>query len=74
MTVLYSGFRGLESTVHGLWQGQGILAALTAAFVTEKGEFLILGVATFFAAIPGFALYEVRRVLGAVAFRHLCLW
>jgi hypothetical protein len=71
MTVLYLGFRGMENTVHGISQGQSLLAAFNAAFVNEKGEFLILGVATFFVAIPGFALHEVRRVLGADAFRHL---
>ena len=71
LTLLYLAFRGLETAVHSLLHGQSFLAALQEAFVTEKGEFLILGLVTFFAAVPGLALRELRRVMGADTFLRL---
>jgi hypothetical protein len=69
--VLYALFLGLESIVHGLVRGQTLLTALRAPFVTEKVEILMRGLVTFFAAIPFFALREVRRVMGADTFSRL---
>ena len=70
-TLLYLAFLGLESTVHDLLHGQSLLAALSAAFVAEGGELLMRGLVTFFAAIPFFALRELRRVPGPDTFRGL---
>jgi len=70
-TLLYLAFLVLESTVHGLLHGQSLFAALGAAFVAEKGGLLLRGLVTVFAAIPFFALRELRRVLGPDTFRGL---
>jgi hypothetical protein len=70
-TLLYLAFRGVETMVRGLLQGQNFLAALDAAFIRERGEFVLLGLVTFLAALPFFALREMRRVLGLERFQVL---
>jgi hypothetical protein len=70
-SLLYAVSLGLESTVHGLLHGRDVVTALGAAFVTDRGEILIRVLMTVFAAVPFFALREVRRMLGVGAFRAL---
>jgi len=70
-TLLFLAFRGIETVLHGLLHRESFLAALDAGFVKEKGEFLLIGLVTFLAALPFFALREMRRVMGADKFRHL---
>jgi hypothetical protein len=70
-TLLYVLFLGLEGIVHGLVHAESLFNALRAAFVTGKRDLLMRGLVAFFAAMPFFALREMRRVLGADAFRSL---
>jgi hypothetical protein len=70
-SLLYAVFLSLESTVHSLLHGRDMATAVGIAFVAAKGEILIRGLMAVFAAIPFFALREVRRVLGVDTFRGL---
>jgi hypothetical protein len=67
-TVLYVIFRMLEHAIRGLVHGETFVRAVAIA---DKGVVLARALTVFFAFIPLFALFEIRRVMGEDEFLSL---
>ena len=67
-TVLYVIFRMLEHVIRGLIHGETFLHSVAIA---DKGVILARALTVFFAFIPLFALFEIRRVMGEHEFLSL---
>src|SRR6516164_4019447 len=70
-TLLYVIFRMLEHGIHGLFHGETFLGALHSVAIADKGVILARALTVFFAFIPLFALFEIRRVMGEDEFFSL---
>jgi hypothetical protein len=72
-TLLYVIFRMVEHAIRGLVRGEAFLSALHSLAIVEKGVILARALTVFFAFIPLFALFEIRRVMGEDDFLSLLM-
>ena len=71
--VLVGIFQVLEDVVRSLFHGESLAGAFREMGPRGALEVVVLGVVGFCVFIPGFALLEIRRVMGEEPFFHLFL-
>lgn len=71
--LFYLAFHLVESGIEGMVHGQHFSSAVRSELLKQKGQHIARTSFVFFAFIPFFALFEVRRKIGHDKFRNLFL-